>query len=174
VYQDFVYQAYRDDLGEIIGVIAISNDVSAQVKAKVEIERAYEQSQLSKEAAQLGMFDLDVRSGKLEWDERCRALFGVYHDEPVSYERDFIGGLHPDDRREVITAANDALDRVKTGGNYDIEYRTVGIADGQLRWIRAKGKVHFDAWGKPMRFIGSVMDITEQKLNEEKLRESAE
>jgi len=174
VYQNFVYQAFRDSEGNIIGVIAITNDVSAQVEAKIEVERAYEQSQLSKEAAQLGMFDLDVKSGKLELDERCRTLFGVDHDEPVSYEKDFIGGLHPEDRKDVVAAMNDALDQAKTGGSYDIEYRTVGIADGQQRWVRAKGKVHFDTLGNPMRFIGSVMDITEQKLNEERLRESAE
>jgi len=174
VYQNFVYQAFRNGEGDIVGVIAITIDVSAQVKAKIEIARAYEQLQLSKDAAQLGLFDLDVKSGRLELDDRCKTLFGADHDAPVSYEKDFIGGLHPEDRKLVITAVNEALDPSKSGGNYDLEYRTIGLADRQLRWVRAKGKVHFDTTGNPMRFIGSVMDITEQKLNEEKFRENAE
>ncbi|SFC26694.1 PAS domain S-box-containing protein [Parapedobacter composti] len=174
VYLSFVYQAYRDPHGTIIGVIAITTDVSAQVKAKIEVERAYEQSRLAKEAAQLGMFDLDIKSGKLEWDERCRELFGIYHNEPVTYEQDFVGGLHPDDRERVKVAVSNALDRAKTNGNYDVEYRAIGKENQQLRWIRAKGQVHFDRHDNPSRFIGTVLDITEQKLYEIRLKENAE
>ncbi|MBK1441390.1 PAS domain S-box protein [Parapedobacter sp. ISTM3] len=174
VYQNLVYQAYRDGDGAITGVIAIATDVSAQVKAKFEAERAYEQFRLAKEAAQLGMFDLDVKSGKLEWDERCRALFGVDHEDQVTYEKDFLDGLYPHDREHVQMAVSDALDKTKTGGRYDIEYRTGGHANKPLRWIRAKGKVYFDDHDNPLRFIGCVQDVTEQKVNEIALQESVE
>ena len=49
-----------------------------------------------------------------------------------------------------------------SNGDYDVEYRTVGVEDGRVRWIRAKGKVYFDSDEKPIRFIGSVLDITEK------------
>ncbi|MFC3199709.1 PAS domain S-box protein [Parapedobacter deserti] len=174
VYQNFVYQAYRDNHGEIVGVIAITNDVSAQVIAKIETQKAFDQLRLSKEAAQLGMFDLDIASGRLELDERCREMFGVDHDGPLSYEDDFVRGLHPDDRGRVLAALNDAMDKPKTDGNFDVEYRTVGLEDSQMHWIRAKGNVYFDPQGNPVRLIGSVIDITEQKLNEFRLKESIE
>jgi signal transduction histidine kinase len=53
-------------------------------------------------------------------------------------------------------------------GDYDVEYRTIGAEDGRLRWVRAKGKVYFEEGGQPIRFIGSVLDITDQKINEQR------
>ena len=47
-----------------------------------------------------------------------------------------------------------------------MEYRTIGIDDRKLRWVRAKGKVSFNDQDVPQRFIGAVLDITENKLNE--------
>ncbi|RYY52980.1 MAG: PAS domain-containing sensor histidine kinase, partial [Chitinophagaceae bacterium] len=48
-------------------------------------------------------------------------------------------------------------------GIYDVEYRTVDAENGKLRWVRAKGRVLFNGNGDPLRFIGSVLEITDQK-----------
>ncbi|WP_175634000.1 ATP-binding protein [Pedobacter ghigonis] len=130
------------------------------------LELALDQSRLSKIAAQLGTFDMDLIQGTLEWDDRCRELFGISHHDEVSYERDFVNGLHPDDRARILNIIEDVFDKAKTDGKYDVEYRTVGAEDGRVRWVRAKGKTYFDASGIPSRFIGSVLDITEQKTDE--------
>jgi len=134
-----------------------------------ELTRAYEQVTLSKYAAQLGMFDLDLVKGTMEWDSRCRELFGISHKQEVTYDHDFLTGLHPDDRERVEKLIDNLFDRSKSNGDYDVEYRTIGVDDGRLRWVRAKGKVFFDELGTPQRFIGSVLDITDKK-NEEQLR----
>jgi PAS domain S-box-containing protein len=173
VYQNFVYQAYRDTRGKILGVLAISVNVSEQVTARLELQRTYEQIQLSKEAAQLGTFDMDLKSGTMEWDDRCRALFGINHQKSVSYEEDFLKGLHPDDREMVADVIKRLFDSNSLEHDYDIAYRTIGAEDNRLRWVRAKGKVYFED-NIPVRFIGSVMDITTQKENELRLSELAE
>lgn len=140
----------------------------------LELETAYEQVRLSKQAAELGTFDLDLVRGTMEWDERCRILFGINHKETVTYEKDFVTGLHAEDRARVLNVIAQSMTKAVSNGDYDVEYRTVGVADGQIRWVRAKGKVYFNAHDQPVRFIGSVLDITEQKLNETRLKESAE
>ncbi|WP_316771476.1 PAS domain S-box protein [Pedobacter frigiditerrae] len=173
VYQNFVYQAYRDPYGSILGVLAISVDVSEQVRARKELEKTYEQIQLSKTAAQLGTFDLDLEKGTMEWDERCRKLFGIAHMNPVTYEQDFVQGLHPEDKERIIKIIDELLTGKKPDGNYDVEYRTLGQQDQQLRWVRAKGKVYYEN-SKPKRFIGSVLDITNQKQNEQRLLDLSE
>lgn len=173
VYQNFVYQAYRDAYGCIIGVLAISVNVTDQVIARMELERAYEQIRLSKLAAQLGTFDLDLFKGTMEWDERCRELFGISHNDTVSYEYDFVQGLHPEDRNRVIEVIDDLLSGRKADGIYDIEYRTVGAQDGKIRWVRAKGRVYYER-GSAVRFIGSVLDATPQKEHELQLMDLAE
>lgn len=174
VYQNFAYHPYHNADGEIVGVLAISVNVTEQVMARFELEHAYEQARLSKEAAELGTFDMDMVGGSLQWDERCRELFGISHRNPVTYEQDFLTGLHPDDRQRVVEAIAATMDRGVSEGDYDVEYRTVGAADQRIRWVRAKGKAYFDKEGAAQRFIGSVLDITEQKLNEIRLRDLAE
>jgi PAS domain-containing protein/two-component sensor histidine kinase len=129
------------------------------------LEEAYEQVRLSKEAAGLGMFDMDLIKGTLIWDERCRELFGIFHEGSISYDNDFTKGLHPEDRDRITQIINELL-LPGSDGNYDVEYRTVGAEDSKLRWVRAKGKVFFNRNDKPYRFIGSVLDITESKLDE--------
>ncbi len=147
-------------------IIGVTYETTMQVIAKRELEKALEQQRLSRETASLGTFDLDLLNGTMDWDQRCRLLFGISHQAPVSYEKDFIPHLHPDDRERVIKIIEKVYDKAATNGNYDIEYRTVGADDGQVRWVKAKGKAFFNEQDIPVRFIGSVFDITEQKENE--------
>lgn len=165
-YIDFIYQPVKSESGIITRIMIVVTDVTQQVKNRIELERAYERARLAKEAAQLGTFDLDVTNNILDWDERCRMLFGIFHQDIVTYENDFVRNLHPDDTARVLTVIADSFNQSVSNGNYDIEYRTVGASDQRLRWVRAKGRVYFNSQGEPIRFIGSVLDITEQKQDE--------
>ncbi|RBQ11841.1 PAS domain S-box protein [Pedobacter miscanthi] len=173
VYQNFTYQPYRDQHGEIIGILATSVDISEQVVARKDREKAYEQIHLSKTAAQVGTFDMDLERGTMEWDPRCRELFGISHNQMVNYKKDFVQGLHPDDRGRITSIIDGLMESESSGGDYDVEYRTLGATDHKLRWVRAKGKVYYEK-GRPVRFIGSVLDITAQKEHELSLSELAE
>jgi len=152
--------------GKVVRMIGVSSNITQQINAQKELERIYEQARLSKEAAQLGTFDMDLVNGTLEWDDRCRILFGISHHNEVTYENDFLPGLHPDDKERVAEVIRNVFIKSVSNGDYDIEYRTIGVEDKKLRWVRAKGKTYFDEQEKPLRFIGSVLDITEQKTDE--------
>ncbi|WP_207535586.1 ATP-binding protein [Desertivirga arenae] len=167
-YVSFYYDALFDEQGKVAGIIVSANDITAQVSSRKELEKAYEQANLSKQAAQLGTFDMDLLAGTMEWDARCRELFGISHNNEVNYNVDFVKGLHEEDRDRVQTLIDDLFTRQKPDGDYDVEYRTVGAEDGKVRWVRAKGKVFFDDTNTAVRFIGSVLDITSQKLDEQR------
>jgi PAS domain S-box-containing protein len=151
-----------DDKGNMYAFVGSSIDIHDAKQNQQALQRALEQARLSKEAAELGTFDLDLENGTMHWDDRCRTLFGISHNAPVSYENDFVKGLYPDDRERINSIINRAFIKSVSNGDYDVEYRTVGAEDGIVRWVRAKGKVYFDPADKPVRFIGSVLDITEQ------------
>ncbi len=168
-YYNFINQPFKDGDGKITGLIVVANEVTEQVKARNEIARMLAQVRLSKEAAELGLFDSNLETGTLEWDARCRTLFGISHQNPVTYD-DFINGLHPHDRIRIQKAVDDAYIKELTNGAYDVEYRTVGAEDKKTRWVRAKGQVYFDENDSPVRFIGSVLDITDKKYSEEAVR----
>jgi PAS domain S-box-containing protein len=142
-------------------------DISEQKRILDDLQKSEENLRLATQAAELGTFDLDLLNQSMQWDRRCRELFGMDDFEgPVSYDNQFLLGLHPDDKEKTDQAVNRAYDRQLSNGEYDVEYRTIGIDDKKLRWVRAKGKVSFNDHDVPQRFIGTVLDITENKLNE--------
>ena len=156
----------KDSMGNIIGVSKIARDITEKKRAAKLLNEREEHLGLAIKAADLGTFDLDMVNGTMVWDKRCREFFGIYNNEPVNYNDDFLNGLHPDDRERVTTLIDNLFDRSKSNGIYDVEYRTVGVEDQKLRWVRAMGKVYFDDDGKPVRFIGTVLDITDKKQAE--------
>jgi len=106
--------------------------------------------------AGVGAFDLDVRTGVLEWDDRLIDLFGY---DPLSFGRrveDFVARLHPDDRQRVEDAMAEA---VTTVGGYDEQYRIV-LPGGEVRWITARGHVVAED-GVAARLLGAAYDTTD-------------
>jgi two-component system sensor histidine kinase VicK len=168
VYIDFVFHLMADYDGIKDAILIIANDVTDQIQGRKNLENAFEQVRLSKQAAQLGTFDVDMTNNEMIWDERTRSLFGIHHSGPVYYKDDFIQGLHEEDRERVLNVISNLSNREVSDGTYDVEYRTVSQHDGSIRWVRALGKLYFDEAGKPLRFIGSVLDITNQKMDEER------
>lgn len=168
-WYNFNYRPIRNEKGEVFGIVHMAVNVTEQVlaqkkieKSKADLANALEQLRLSKEAAELGTFDMDLKNGTMHWDERCRMLFGINHNEAVTFEKDFIPGLHPDDRPRIKAVIDKAFKKAQSNGDYDVEYRTIGVEDRIERWVKAKGKVYFDETDTPVRFIGSVLDITAQ------------
>lgn len=129
-----------------------------------------EQLRLATEAAEVGLWDVDLTTGTLFWPSRMKAMFGISPDVPVTLA-DFYGGLHPDDRERVSAAFASAMDP-KLRAVYDVEYRTIGKEDSVVRWIAAKGRGLFDETGTCVRVIGTAIDVTSRKRTETALRDS--
>jgi two-component system, cell cycle sensor histidine kinase and response regulator CckA len=125
---------------------------------------------LAVSVTQLGMFDYYPQSGKVICSEAGKHHFGLTPDAEVSYEM-FLRALHPDDRERVDDLIRKAFDR-GNGGEYTTDYRTIGLTDQVERWLAARGKVFFDAEGKPIRFVEVTIDVTDRKQLEEQFRQS--
>jgi len=139
-------------------------------------EQAFRDSEetlrLAAEATELGTWDWDFTTNTFLVNERTRMIFGLPPRSEPSYEI-FLEMIHQDDRERVHSTINQSLDPRGTG-DYDIAYRVVR-QDGILKWVREKGKVTFkgkDPDRLPIRFIGTVIDITDSKKTEEELREA--
>jgi len=123
-----------------------------RVRSEQAARDAAERLSLANKAAGIGTWDFDPVNDILQWDSRCKELFGLSPDAKVSYEGTFLKGLHPDDRERAHDAVSRALAPDSPAG-YNIEYRTIGIEDGVERWIAATGDALFSN-GQAIRFIG--------------------
>ncbi|MFA6970798.1 MAG: PAS domain S-box protein [Gallionella sp.] len=117
--------------------------------------------------AQIGSWQLDLASNRLEWSAEAHRIFGVPGREAVDLDT-FVSTLHPDDREMVLKAWGEAV----AGAPYDIEHRIV--ANGETRWVRERAIIERDAEGRALFGIGTTQDITERKQAETMLRESEE
>ncbi len=132
--------------------------------ARDQLVLSEESLRLATEAAEIGTWDLDLKTDILTWSDRTKAMFGISPDVPCSMA-DFYAGLHPDDREMTGIAFASALDP-QVRAVYDVEYRTVGKEDGVVRWVAAKGKGLFDASGVCVRAMGTAIEITARKATE--------
>jgi PAS domain S-box-containing protein len=135
---------------------------AVEERAERVARRAAEETlRLATAASQVFTWDYDPLHDVLRWDAQCKALFGPPADAAVNYRDSFLPGIHPDDRAKADTAVQAALQPDGRGG-YDIEFRTVGLRDGVERWVAAKGCGQFED-GRAVRFVGTVIDITDRK-----------
>ncbi len=145
-------------------------DVAERRRAEEALRQSEDRLSLAVESTGLGTWDFNPVTGDLRWDERCKAMFGLPPEAEVDYEV-FLEGIHPEDRERTDRVVQRSLDP-SSGGRFDVEYRTVGLEDGIERWVVARGQAFFDEAGRAVRFIGTVLDITERKKNEEALKQS--
>jgi PAS domain S-box-containing protein len=160
-----------DNKGNFLGFIGTVTDITERKLAEANLQLNEDRLRITIESTELGTWDFYPEHGMLNWDSRCKAMFGLKPDSFVDYAV-FLKGLHPEDRERVDAIVQNSL-RPDSGGFYNTEYRTIGLEDGKLRWVLARGKTFFDESGKAFRFIGTVLDITDKKIAEEALKMQA-
>ncbi|QJD80843.1 PAS domain-containing sensor histidine kinase [Spirosoma rhododendri] len=122
------------------------------------------------QAAGIGTWDLDITNQRVWWDERCKQLYGFDKDDVVPYDQ-VLSYMHSEDRSQVDTAVQWALNP-KSEGYYDVRFRTIGAADGRLRWLHCRGRAFFNNQQIAYRFSGIAQDITELMLTRQEADES--
>jgi PAS domain S-box-containing protein len=126
-----------------------------------------EQLEIAVDASELGTFNCDMTTGRILWNDRCKALFWVAPEAEIDFDL-FYSLLH----RHDVERVREAVDQcVQNGEPYDIEYRAVS-PQGDIRWIRAQGRSFRNAKGVAVRFDVTAQDITERKRAENNLLES--
>ena len=137
--------------------------LTRQLQASEASLREFEQRvTLAADAAQLGVWELDVPRKQIWMSDKVRELFQLSREGDVTYA-EFEQRVHPEDRAARHRAMELAI---RTQGAYEIEYRIL-LADGSVRWIGGRGRCLPEGDGKPNRLLGVSMDITERKHAEE-------
>jgi PAS domain S-box-containing protein len=120
--------------------------------------------------AHLGCWEWNIQDGTELWSDEQFRIFGYEPGEIEPTYEHFVKALHQDDRSRVLDAAKKTLDGEMP---FKIEFRIIR-PDGTERTILSQGEVCRDEDNEPIRMVGTVLDITEQKQAEDAMRKSEE
>jgi len=133
-----------------------------QKRAEEALRQSEEQLRLALEAANMGAWDYDVRTGIVKWSSSLEIIHGLAPGSFGGTFDEYLRDIHPDDREYVTQAL---ARTVEQSAEHDIEYR-ITLPDGAIRWVEGKGEVIRDDSGKAVRLTGVCMDVSERKLAE--------
>ncbi|MGY1828033.1 SpoIIE family protein phosphatase [Blastococcus sp. SYSU DS0541] len=154
-------RTWSEDAAELLEQLAASVVAELELSAAqsaVGTSRAW--LEVALEASSVGIWERDLRTGTIHWDDRCAALFGL--DSAVeldSLDDVLVSHVHPDDHAAIAEAMRVA---VEERGDYTVEFRALR-EDGVTRWVLARGRVVADVTGAPARVLGTAVDITEAR-----------
>jgi len=152
---------------EFLGYIGVAVDVTERKLASEALRTSEERLRLAQLAANIGAFDLDVRTGANTWTPELEALYGLPAGQFRGTQKAFLKLVHPEDRERVSELIEEAVNSEKpTHG----EWRVVW-PDGSVRWIAGYARMFTDESGEASRLVGIDMDITERKAAEQALSE---
>jgi two-component system, cell cycle sensor histidine kinase and response regulator CckA len=150
--------------------IAIVEDITEKIEAERALRESQQRLRLAQNAAHLGVWDRDLRTGKMAIFGEYTRLYGLAADHPPLTHEEWLSLIHPADRERVQELVRDMLQQT---GVWDTEFRVVW-PDGSVHWLLGKGTAFYDDSGRAARIAGVNIDITERKRVEEALRESEE
>ena len=151
---------YRPE-GAIAGAVSTGRNDTEQ--AGTQIHSLTQQLQLATSTAHLGVWEWNIHSNTLVWDERMLEIFGLTR-ETFSAELDtWIKALHPEDKDEAIAVCKAALHGQR---DFNASFRIIQ-GDGTVKHVKAKGLMLERSDGTPERMIGTCVDITDLVASEE-------
>ncbi|KMT52152.1 hybrid sensor histidine kinase/response regulator [Pseudomonas fildesensis] len=179
IWLDLTYSPIRDESGDVAGILVTAIETNERRSKTLELQQRSEASlkaqhnteqrlQLALAATDaVGTWDWDIGEDRFIADAHFAYLHGVDPGDagllPIS---DYLQGVHPEDRGTVARSIKHCITH---GTEYAEEYRLLQ-ADGEVRWVFARGRCYKDHHGRPARFLGAALDLTERKHTEQALR----
>lgn len=158
--------------GKVIGVSKIARDISAQKRLLEELRENEERLRMAIESTKLGTWEFHPITKELYCSNECKDILGVPPDMITDNEYAF-EYTYADDRDLVKQEIKKALDPAGPG-NCEIQYRIVRYDNNEVRWVKVQGKTFFNSNKQAETFIGTILDITNEKNEERQLIESVE
>ncbi len=147
-------------------MLGVNIDVTERKVAEEALRESESRLRRAQQAARVGTWEWDLRTGVSVWSEMIWELLGLEPGDDATTVERFVESIHPEDRDPVWRKVNEVI---AEGEEYYDEFRLVR-RDGRVLWVSSKGRVFRSASGQPERMIGVNIDITERRLADEALK----
>jgi len=159
-----------DDNGQLVRYIGLISDITERKIAEQALVSNRARLGQALEASMAGVWEWEIETGENYWSDEIWSLYGLEsHCSEPSFEL-WASTIIPEDRS---MAKNRVLAAASSGSELLVEYR-VRYADGSIHWLHSRGKPLKNAAGRLVRYIGTIIDITDQKVLERMLKENEE
>ncbi len=173
------YFPLRNAAGTVIGINGMAEDITEQramedqihslnaglereVEARTaELRTLNERLQLATAAGGIGVWELDLQTGKTTWDARLRAMHGLPEGQPSPCQSDWLTWLEPQDRVQIEAAGAKIIAGVEAP-QFSVVFQ-VNCPDGVRRSIASQGRLIRDDAGVPRSLIGVNWDVTAER-----------
>ena len=152
----------RGEDGALRGGVVVFRDVTERKQAEEALKASEQRLNLALDAAQLGIWELDLVNDKAYRNLRHDQIFGYESLQPAWGQEIFLTHVVPEDGEAV----KQSFEKAFATGDFSMECRIIW-ADKSLHWISAHGRVFRNDKGDPVRMMGTVAEVTERKLAEE-------
>ena len=151
-------------------VAGVARDITEAKQAEQALSESESRFRLLSRATNDAIWDWDLLTDALWWNEGFETLFGYRREEVEPTIESWITRIHPDERERITADIRLGIDH---GADAWVgEYRFLRH-DGSWAYVLDRGHVIHDAEGRPVRMIGGMTDLTERRRDEERLAKQA-
>ncbi len=148
-------------------IIAIIEDTTDKKRSEQALRESRTRLTEAQRIAHIGSWELNAVDQHLTWSEEAHRILETDHQRFAASYDAFLALVHPEDRDLVHrTYTTSIANRIP----YDIVHRVL-LPDGRIKFVRERCETFYDREGHPLRSLGTIQDITEQRQVEETLRQ---
>lgn len=161
------FDALADRLqASTVSVASLEEEIEIRKQSEEALRRKEYSLKESQRLAHIGSWEFDLINDELHWSDEVYRIFRVDADRfDVSYEA-FLGFVHPEDRERVDQYYRSS---VKAHGPCQMQHRLL-FADGQVKHVNEHWETEHDEHGNAVRSVGTIQDVTERIVAEDRLR----
>ncbi len=158
----------KDSSGKPISAKGVMSDITETKLYEQELLKSELQLKKAEEIAQTGSWIQDLITNEYVCSDGFLNICGLKPGDSGNNYSKVMSVTHPDDLEHIEDIIHKSID---TGSDYEFENRIIR-PNGEIRYVRSKGTYIKDENGKPIKSMGTLLDITEYKKNENNLLES--
>ena len=155
----------RNQHNDIIRTFAVCVDISDQMRTERKLRESKKDLKLAQKIGKIGNWSWEIGPDRVEWSDQVYKIFKAPRKEP-SYEfaKNFV---HPEDLELWEGTVRRAVENQEP---FAIDYRAIR-SDGEIIWVHNDTESVFNDDGDLIGYIGTIQDITDRKIEEERLDE---